>query len=91
MIKVYIAGGITKNKNYMEQFSKAEIYLKEMGCAVLNPCKNEGFSYKDYIDMGLCELMKCEAIYLLKGYEDSHGAMLEKSYAELTGMTILYE
>lgn len=88
-MKVYIAGQITNNENYKEDFKAAETYLKEKGHAVINPVKNLGFTYKDYIDMGLCELMKCDAICLLDNYEESQGAMLELMYAQTVGIKII--
>lgn len=88
-MKIYIAGKITGNPNYKEEFATAERELKKMGHTVLNPVKNEGFSYKDYIDMGLCELMKCDAICLLPGYEYSKGALLEKHYAKVAGLVVI--
>ena len=36
--------------------------------------------------MGLCQLMQCDAIYMLKGYEKSKGARLELAYATTVGM-----
>lgn len=88
-MKVYIAGKITNNPDYIKQFAEAEEELKASGHTVLNPVKNKGFSYKEYIDMGLCELMKCDGIYLLEGWQESVGAILEHSYALATDMVIV--
>jgi hypothetical protein len=88
-MKVYIAGKITNNPDYIKQFAEAEEELKASGHTVLNPVKDKGFLYKDCIDMGLCELMKCDGIYMLDGWEDSRGARLEYLYASVTGMVIV--
>lgn len=41
-MKVYIAGSITNNQSYKEQFKSAEEHLKSLGCDVINPVKSEG-------------------------------------------------
>lgn len=90
-MKIYIAGPITLDPNAREKFSKAEEMLKHYGHTVLNPMKNEGFSYREYIDMGLAELSKCDAIYMLNGWACSRGAVVEYVYANIVGLKVLSE
>ena len=76
-MKIYIAGKITGNPNYKEQFAAAEKKLKAEGHQVINPTwKPEGLPYKQYIDMGLMELQQCDVIYLLSDWKDSKGASM---------------
>lgn len=90
-MKIYISGAITNNPKYKEQFAEAEKKLVSLGHEVVNPAKNSANTYKDYIDLGLFELMKCEAIYLLKGWQKSDGANLEYVYALTVGLQVLNE
>ena len=88
-MKIYIAGAISNNPDYESHFKDAEEYFKAQGHAVINPVKNLGFEYREYIDMGLCELMKCDGIYLLDGWQESSGARLEFLYAMVTDMVVV--
>lgn len=88
-MKIYISGAITNNSNYRNQFKQAEDYLRSLGHVVLNPVKNEGFTYREYIDMSLMELSKCDAIFMLDGWEISDGAKLEHHYASAVNMLII--
>ena len=90
-MKIYISGAITNNPNYEQDFKKAEKLLTEQGHSVINPCKCNGFTYREYIDMGLCELMRCDAIYMLNGWMGSVGARLEFNYAHTVSMKIYCE
>lgn len=90
-MKIYISGSISQNPNYKEQFAAAESRLIAAGHSVINPARNTGNSYKEYIDKGLMQEMQCEAIYMLSGYEESTGAMLELQYAKAVEMKIMFE
>lgn len=85
-MKVYIAGKITGNPNYKKEFEEAEEWLTKQGHEVFNPAKNQGYSYRQYINAGLYQLMNCDAIYLLPNFAFSKGALLEYHYANTVGL-----
>lgn len=67
-MKIYISGPITNNPGYEKQFAEAEEKLLSMGHLVINPAKNPGTCYKDYLDIGLLELMNAmPSIYFRAG------------------------
>lgn len=97
-MKIYISGPITGTTDYVERFQKAEEFLKEQSpdADVINPAKvsanlPESTEYEDYMKLSLCLLEMCNCIYMMEGWDDSKGALLEFQYAKAMGQGILYE
>lgn len=80
-MKIYIAGPITGHLDYRKKFKKAENELIKKGHTILNPAYLPD-GLKDY--MKICKAMidQSDAIYMLKGHEDSVGATEELEYAK---------
>lgn len=97
MPKVYISGAITGTDDYMDRFKKAENYLIERGCVVINPAKVNAqlppisTTYEEYMKVSMCLLDMCDTIYLLKGWENSNGAKHELSLAICGDKKIMLE
>lgn len=90
--KVYLSGPISGVEGYEKHFRRAEEQLAASDWQVINPAKNHGCeTYKEYMDMALFQLMQCDTIYMLAGWQNSNGAQLEHRYAELCGLRIMYE
>jgi len=49
------------------------------------------FSDKRYLDICIELLARCDAIYMLKGWEASRGATIELELAESLDLEVLYE
>lgn len=77
--------------DYNEKFEEMERKMTARGYKVMNPAKNHCDTYEDYIRTGLKQLMGCDTIVMLKGWEESRGARLEKHYAEIVGMEIILQ
>ena len=95
-MKIYISGAITGTNDYMERFAKAEKELTEQGYSVVNPAKvnaqlPEDTTYEEYMKMSFCMLDMCEAIFMLRGWENSKGANREYGFALAKDMIIMYE
>ena len=95
-MKIYISGAITGTDDFMERFSIAQKKLERDGHDVVNPALvnsnlPKSTTYSEYMDMSICMLKMCDAIYLLEGWESSRGANLELIFAMLNDKKILYE
>lgn len=91
-MKIYIAGKITNNANYKEQFKRKELELKLQGHTVLTPtCLPLGFEWGEY--MHICKAMidVCDAVFFLKSWKDSKGAREEYKYTRQQGKELMFE
>jgi hypothetical protein len=98
--KVYISGAISnkdpnKKKENIKKFFDKEKELKEMWDEVINPASFErpdDDKYEEYLADDLVLIFKeLPDVYMLKGWETSPGAKLEKQVARRLGLNIYYE
>ena len=95
-MKVYISGAITGTNDYMARFAAAEKHLTSIGHKVFNPARinsqlPDGTSYEEYMNVSLCLLDMCSAIYMLDGWNESRGANREYGYAVAKGKILMFQ
>ena len=94
-MKIYISGKITGTTDYIQRFESAEKALSKY-YTVINPAKVNAqlpkeTIWEEYMKMSMCMLEMCNAIYMLKSWEDSKGARLEYNYAVENNYKIIFE
>lgn len=104
-MKIYISGPMTGKVNLnAEAFFNAEASLQAAGHQPVNPHRigrelqnlgllpdNEKDRYNAYLRADISELMKCDEIYMLRGWDESYGARAEFAAARMVEIPVRYE
>lgn len=92
---VYLSGKITGNENYKEVFSKAEQFLVNKGCCVLNPTRlyevSKELAYEQYMKLCYTLIDICDVVFMVSGWQESKGAKAELLYAKSLNKEITYQ
>lgn len=85
MKTVYLSGAISKNPNFKENFRKAREQWEEAGYTVIDPSYLidvfPNGTHEQYMKICLELLKMADIIYMMEGWENSKGAIIEYGYA----------
>lgn len=92
--KCYLAGQISgiDYDTYKKNFEEASLFVKSLGLDPINPTElshNHDKSWESYMKEDITELLKCDFIYALDGWEFSKGAVLEVQLAIKLKITLV--
>lgn len=93
-MKVYISGPITglPLETVYNNFTNAEVRLLEQGYEVVNPLNNglpTNATWNEHMRADLKLLLDCDSIYMLNGWTNSKGAMIEYDLARILHFDII--
>lgn len=95
--KIYISGPISGRPiaEAMSKFDDVAESIMETGNIPVNPMDMSGWalSWKTYIQIAQMILFSGEIdmVYMLDGWEESHGACMERHYAKIAGILVSYQ
>ncbi|WP_117121036.1 DUF4406 domain-containing protein [Klebsiella variicola] len=92
-MKIYIAGPMTGIPEFNRPaFNEVASGLVNDGHVVLNPATlPDGLEQREYMDI-CCAMIRCaDAIFMLRGWERSEGAVAEHALAKKIGLEIFTE
>jgi len=106
-LRVYIAGPMRGLPRWnFPAFDAAAAYLRGRGFTVVNPAEMDREEYGDAIEFAaeltagffdevmardIAALATCDAIFLLRGWQDSRGANAELVHARAAGLRVIYD
>lgn len=93
--RIYLAGPMTGLPEFnFPAFHAMAFRLRALGHEVENPAENKEppcGSWKGYMRMAIAQLVQCDAIHMLPGWELSKGASLEHHIACSLGLEVIYQ
>lgn len=88
---VYISGPITGVDKYWEAFERAEDDLTALGYIPLSPARlPTGMTNAQYMQICTGMIDAADAVLLLPGWNNSHGAAVEYRYAEYIEKPVVF-
>lgn len=92
MNRIYIAGPMSglPDLNY-PAFDEAALHLRALGYHIENPAENpppQCASWAGYMRLALAQLVTCDEIHMLRGWQQSRGARIEHDLAVELGMLV---
>lgn len=93
--RIYISGPITGTTDYMERFADAEKKIAAAGHEAVNPAKvtaqlPPSVTWEQCMQLAFVMMDMCDAVFLMDGWENSRGAVLEHERAVSYGKKILH-
>ena len=71
-------------------FNSAAARLRAMGYAVENPAENgDQPNWTAYMRVAIAQMMRCDQVVMLPGWQHSRGATIERTIADLLAMPVL--
>lgn len=91
-MRIYIAGPITGVLDFQETFRAAAKHLDQLGHNPVSPTSvvlPPGATWQDYMRHTAQQLIWCDGVALLPGWQQSKGAQIERQWAEAVGLLVL--
>jgi len=91
MNRVFISGPMTGHPemNYPAFHAKAE-ELASGWAEVVNPALNTGTTWEEFMRAAISQIVTCDAVHFLPGWQQSRGSRLEHKIAKELGLHIVY-
>lgn len=93
MTRVYLAGPMTGlPDNNFPAFRAAASHLRAQGLDVENPADNPApatGAWRDYLRLAIAQLVRCDEVRVLPGWQRSRGATLEVHIAHQLDIPVL--